>query len=340
MICRKCGRQLPDTAKFCNGCGSPTAVSSAPERTAIPAEGMAVPAKQRKGRIIAVSAIAAVLLLGGGAGFLFREQLFGGKDDGVTQAELEKEPEDEEEETPAPETDAQEDGQSGEEAPDSAAEPSDADEAEPQEPQRPEDSRPDTPQGGDIFTPQETERPAVEPTTMAVSSLRNEMTFDYGEDTTDPVESGAQETPSGETDICEMFWFDTSQMKDFYFDGEFFVIEFRIKEDAPDGSYPVSIVRTDIGSWSLESRFPETIDGEVAVGRTLPAEQPDAGDAFTLTVGSVRGDQGDTVRVPVMISNNPGFVGTIIDVEYDTSVLEIVGTYSGEAFDREMNAIY
>ncbi len=46
MICRKCGRQLPDTAKFCNGCGSPTAVSSAPEQTAIPAEGMAVPAKQ------------------------------------------------------------------------------------------------------------------------------------------------------------------------------------------------------------------------------------------------------------------------------------------------------
>ncbi len=53
------------------------------------------------------------------------------------------------------------------------------------------------------------------------------------------------------------------------------------------------------------------------------------GDAV-FTVGSAEGSKGDIVKVPVKISNNPGFVASLMGFKYDTKILKYIGYEKGE----------
>ncbi len=140
-------------------------------------------------------------------------------------------------------------------------------------------------------------------------------------------------------DTCKAFWFDTSQMKDFVFEGEFLVIDFQINETTPDGNYPITISKTDIGSWDLVSQVPVLIPGEVCVGDAQPSAQETVGDEFTLTVDQVSGNPGDIVTVVIDLANNPGFVGFIIDIQYDKNALTVVDSRGGADFDAVVNYV-
>lgn len=154
---------------------------------------------------------------------------------------------------------------------------------------------------------------------------------------TEAPQSGTTYSP--EYDVCTAFWFDTSQQKDFFFEGEFLVIDFKINETTPDGNYPIEISKTDIGSWELVTQVPSLIHGEVAVGNATPSSQAVAGDGFTLSVNNVTGQPGDTVSVVVDLKNNPGFVGFIVDVKYDKNALTIVDTRGGADFDAAISYV-
>ncbi len=157
-------------------------------------------------------------------------------------------------------------------------------------------------------------------------------------DTQDEPEDTPAHTPSYDT--CKAYWLDMSQMGDFTFNGEFLVLEFEIKEGVPAGSYPITISETDIGSWDLESRVPQCIDGEVTVGDAKPAEQAKANTGeFALKVNNASGNPGDTVKVVIDLSNNPGFCGFIVDIQYDAAALSIVDSYGGSDFDAAVNIV-
>ena len=49
-----------------------------------------------------------------------------------------------------------------------------------------------------------------------------------------------------------------------------------------------------------------------------------------ITVGSVSGEVGKTVRVPVKISDNPGAMGFFLQFEYDDEALEYISFEKGE----------
>lgn len=152
------------------------------------------------------------------------------------------------------------------------------------------------------------------------------------------TEDAPAHTPSYDT--CKAYWLDMSQMGDFTFNGEFLVLEFEIKEGVPAGSYPITITETDIGSWDLESRVPQCIDGEVTVGDAQPAEQTKANTGeFALKVNNAAGNPGDTVKVVIDLSNNPGFCGFIVDIQYDAAALSIVDSYGGTDFDAAVNIV-
>lgn len=150
---------------------------------------------------------------------------------------------------------------------------------------------------------------------------------------TAPAEGNDTEyTPSYDT--CKAYWLDMTQQGDFTFDGEFLVLEFEINENVPDGNYPVSIATTDFGSWELVTRVPECINGEVSVGNATPSEQGSATTGnFALKVQNAAGNPGDIVKVVVDMSNNPGFCGFVVDIQYDASALTIVDSYGGADFD-------
>lgn len=155
------------------------------------------------------------------------------------------------------------------------------------------------------------------------------------DDTTEPAKT---HTPS--YDVCNANWLDMSQAGDYFFNGEFLIIEFEVKEDLPDGYYPVSIYKTDIASWELVTHTPTCIDGGIVVGDAEAEKQPSAsGDAFTLTVDNVTANAGDTVKMAINLENNPGFCGFLIDIQYDAAALTIVDAYGGADFDAAVNVI-
>ncbi len=157
-----------------------------------------------------------------------------------------------------------------------------------------------------------------------------------------PTEAPTTEAPTkayeASYDTCKAYWLDMTQKGDYFFNGEFLVIEFQINEDIPDGSYPVTVAKTDIASWDLETWVPTLMDGEVVVGGEAGAAKT-AGDEFTLIVDSVAGKAGDTVKVAVDLQNNPGFCGFAIDIKYDAAALTIVDTYAGADFDAAVNVV-
>ena len=49
-----------------------------------------------------------------------------------------------------------------------------------------------------------------------------------------------------------------------------------------------------------------------------------ASDTGTLTVSNPKANIGETVDVDISIKNNPGLVGMTLDVDFDSSVMELV----------------
>lgn len=143
-------------------------------------------------------------------------------------------------------------------------------------------------------------------------------------------------TPSYDT--CKAYWMDMSQAGDYFFEGEFLIITFEIKEDAPDGSYPIKITTTDFASWEEVSYTPSTIDGEIAVNTDV-ASQANAGNDFTLKVNSTSAKQGDLATVVIDLSNNPGFCTFIVDVQYDKNAMTIMDAGAGGDFGKNVSSV-
>ncbi len=182
---------------------------------------------------------------------------------------------------------------------------------------------------------QQTETVTVTETVVVTEPVENPATLSPIADPNQTVtEVSAPSGYSPSYDLCKAYWLDMSQEGDFFFEGEFLIIEFEVNQDIPDGSYPVSIEKADIASWDVVSWDPEIINGEVAVNTELTA-QPDMPEKdFALKVKSVQAKQGDTVKVVIDLKNNPGFCGFVMDIQYDKSAMTIVDTYGGENFKK------
>lgn len=149
--------------------------------------------------------------------------------------------------------------------------------------------------------------------------------------------SGSAYTPS--TQNCRAFFLNMTKKADFVFDGEFLVLEFKIKEGTPDGVYPITIVNPDIANWDAESVVPTVFDGEVVVGNAQSKKQAANADGFALDISSAKGNPGDVVKVVVNCKNNPGFCGFVLNIEFDGGALESYDKYGGADFDASVNFV-
>lgn len=116
------------------------------------------------------------------------------------------------------------------------------------------------------------------------------------------------------------------------FNGEMFVFEFKIKEGTPDGNYPIILSAPDFVNWDEEQLDVKTVSGYVTVGDVAPTQpsQVQPGQ-FTISASGVQGKVGDTIKVVLNISDNPGLVAMLFRVEFDQNALEYVTSYAGSA---------
>lgn len=132
-----------------------------------------------------------------------------------------------------------------------------------------------------------------------------------------------------------IYWLDMTKSSDWVFNGDIMTIEFKIKEGTPDGNYPLMLTSPDFVNWDEEQLSVKTVGGYVTVGNATPtqADQVQPGQ-FTVSTTSAKGNAGDTVKISVNLSDNPGLVGMVVFFEYDSNALEVISSSAGEAISN------
>lgn len=133
----------------------------------------------------------------------------------------------------------------------------------------------------------------------------------------------------------QALWLDMSQRADFVFDGEFLIFDIKIKDDAPDGVYPLEFTHLDIANYdahSLKNIFANV--GYIVVGdAAAPEVENQMGEGLTLTPSVVSGKAGETVHMVVDMAQNPGFVGFDLQFRYDCNAMDVIGGSAGKDFE-------
>ena len=162
-----------------------------------------------------------------------------------------------------------------------------------------------------------------------------------GSNTVDLPQKTGLQVISGSELIAQGYWMDLSEQADKVFNGEYLKAQFKIKETAQNGIYPITIEKADFSNWGDPN--PQTvkfvqIDGAIVVGGSAEENQFTDSSEPQIMVSNVSGNPGDTVTVIFKIKNNPGVVGNILNFSYNGDALEYLGGESGADFDGNFSS--
>lgn len=124
-------------------------------------------------------------------------------------------------------------------------------------------------------------------------------------------------------------WMDVSQNDNFYFEGEYIKMTFKVKKDAPDGDYKIRI-SPDLAGTTPNSPakgiYPDkVVDGVIRVNNgSIDPIDVSSESGLVLYGDNVAAKQGDTVEYYFYIKNNPGLVAFCNWYYFDSNALEFV----------------
>lgn len=148
-----------------------------------------------------------------------------------------------------------------------------------------------------------------------------------------PSKTGLQ-VHNGTRTTMQAWWMDISKQKDYIFNGEYLVAEFKIKENTADGIYPITLDWLDFANFDAQTIKFTAIDGAIVVGGEAEENKFNEGSSDPqIMVPNVSGKAGETVKVAIQIKNNPGVVANILRFSYNSDVLEYVGGSEGADFN-------
>ena len=133
-------------------------------------------------------------------------------------------------------------------------------------------------------------------------------------------------------EVMEVYWMDIRKKRDIVFEGEYVKATFKIKDNAPNGTYPLTVEWMDFANFDAESVKPTPIEGSVTVGGSAVETKFNNSSDFQLKIDGVSGNPGDEVTVLINAKNNPGFVACLFRFGYNSDVLEYVRGGVGRDF--------
>lgn len=139
---------------------------------------------------------------------------------------------------------------------------------------------------------------------------------------TSPASSGDSDYKS-KTSGNYVFWCgDISKNEDYVFNGQFLKVTFEIKEDIPDGVYPITF-KTDFSTVNATSLKPAAVDGSISVGGQAKNVDNSSNGDFVIYGDNISCKQGDTVDYYIYLDNNPGLVATVVWFYYDSNAMTV-----------------
>lgn len=120
-------------------------------------------------------------------------------------------------------------------------------------------------------------------------------------------------------------WIDISKNENFVFNGSVVKVTLKVKDDAPDGIYDISI-SPDLSSIAGVSVDADTVvNGSIKVGDgAADAVDPSSMNGFAVYGDHVSAKQGDTVEFSINMKDNPGLAAICIWYYYDSNAFEVV----------------
>ncbi len=137
---------------------------------------------------------------------------------------------------------------------------------------------------------------------------------------------------AGNKEVMEVYWMDISKRRDIVFEGEYVKATFKIKDNAPNGTYPLTVEWMDFANFDAGDVKPTPIEGSVTVGGSAVETKFNNSSDFQLKIDGVSGNPGDEVTVLINAKNNPGFVACLFRFGYNSDVLEYVRGGVGRDF--------
>ena len=139
----------------------------------------------------------------------------------------------------------------------------------------------------------------------------------------------------------QAMWLDITQKKDYIFDGNLLAYEIHVADNAPDGIFPFEICFADFSNYSANTdkngiivKNIDTINGYICVNKDTPKIK-ESGTSMTLSAETLSVKPGDTVRLHIRISNNPGIVAFSIRVQYDANIITINKAAAGSDLAKQ-----
>lgn len=122
-----------------------------------------------------------------------------------------------------------------------------------------------------------------------------------------------------------IYWMDISKDENFLFEGQFIKFTFKLKDDIPDGNYPIAIT-SDFATNEGKSLNKNTkrLNGAICVGGDIENHDVSGETGLTVFADNVSAKAGDTVDYYLNIKNNPGMVACIMWISYDSNAIEFI----------------
>ncbi|MDE5765157.1 MAG: hypothetical protein K2I00_09355 [Ruminococcus sp.] len=147
--------------------------------------------------------------------------------------------------------------------------------------------------------------------------------------------SGNNENYVSAEDGRYAMWLDISKDENFYFEGDMLTIQFKVKEDIPDGDYEVRI-SPDLSDIAGNVVRPEKIiSGVVRVNKgEIEAVDVSGENGLVFYGDKISCKQGDTVDMNINIKNNSGLAAFCIWFYFDSNALEFLGAGATGEFEE------
>jgi hypothetical protein len=136
-----------------------------------------------------------------------------------------------------------------------------------------------------------------------------------------------------------ILWVDISKDENFFFNDQFIKVTFKIKDNIPEGDYPITLV-TDFSSISGVSIEPDkVVNGTIRVGGSkIAAADVSSESGFVVYGDNVNAKPGEEVEFYINCKNNPGLAAILMWFYYDSNAMDFVDLESvGEFGDIAAN---
>lgn len=152
---------------------------------------------------------------------------------------------------------------------------------------------------------------------------------------TKPAETATKPAYSPKKDGRYAMWLDISKDANFFFEGDMVKAKFKVKNDIPDGDYPIEIV-PDLSDIAGVAIYPEkTINGVIRVNNgKIDAVDVSAETGMVFYGDQIACKQGDTIDFNINIKNNSGLAAFCVWFYFDSNALEFVEAAPSGEFEK------